>query len=195
MKLHLNDHRENNHTVASSCNFFFIFPFPRLCRSSSPRRIRKVQNVIKLQVVIWTLKSRDFADLMQVEKIRAKNLDAFVLFRAKQFQLKREDKRQFDFGNNRTRSGARELKEEGDISHDSVRVLPIGAEILDSQNDSVNRDRMWIFMSKYRETQLILSILCQISSFFFSILTIVILNETRKMRLKIYEIDFFLFRE
>lgn len=57
-------------------------------------------------------------------------------------------------------SGARELKEEGDISLDSVRVLPIGAEVLDLQNDPINIDKMWIFMSKYRETQLILSILC-----------------------------------
>lgn len=149
---------EQSH-VASSCNFSFIFPFPRLCRSSAEKNSKSPK--CKVASVIWTWKSRDFV-WCRLKKFEWKISMLSYYFERNSFSwnMGMSEAIWLRQQSDEIGSGARELKEEGDISLDSVRVLPIGAEVLDSQNDPINRDKMWIFMSKYRETQLILSILC-----------------------------------
>lgn len=179
---------EQSH-VASSCNFSFIFPFPRLCRSSAEKNSKSPK--CKVASVIWTWKSRDSFDAdwkNSSEKSRCFRIISSEIVLIETWGWVR----QFDFGNNRTRS-VRELESwkrreiSRSIPSEFCRLVP---KFL---------TRKMILSTEIKCGFLCPNIVKRNSSYpyfvrfllFFYLYYRVILNETRKMRLKIWNWFFF----
>lgn len=189
--IHLNDHRENNHTllrVATSLLFFLFLDFVDLL----PRRIRKVRNV-KLQV-LFGHGNREISHSFDADwKNSSEKSRCFRIISSEIVLVETWGwVRQFDFGNNRTRS-VRELESwkrreiSRSIPSEFCRLVP---KFL---------TRKMILSTEIKCGFLCPNIVKRNSSYpyfvrfllFFYLYYRVILNETRKMRLKIWNWFFF----